>query len=79
MILKTIDTLCRVTLILASVIVLIPHADAEDLRLPAIFSDHAVLQRNAPIAIWGWGVLGKRTVWLLLKHGHCPLRKSGFV
>jgi len=23
-------------------------------RLPQIISDHAVLQRNAPIHIWGW-------------------------
>ena len=25
-----------------------------DVKLPAIFSDHMVLQRNAPIRIWGW-------------------------
>jgi sialate O-acetylesterase len=25
-----------------------------DITLPAILSDHAVLQRNAPIHIWGW-------------------------
>lgn len=34
-------------------------AMAEALRLPAIFSDHAVLQQKAPIAVWGWGEAGK--------------------
>ncbi len=34
-------------------------AMAEALRLPAIFSDHAVLQQKAPIAVWGWGEAGQ--------------------
>ncbi|MCB0638952.1 MAG: sialate O-acetylesterase [Lewinella sp.] len=28
---------------------------AANLTLPAIFSDHMVLQRNAEVTIWGWG------------------------
>jgi sialate O-acetylesterase len=31
-----------------------------DLRLPAIFSDHMVLQRDRPIPIWGWSDPGRR-------------------
>lgn len=31
-----------------------------DVRLPALFSDHMVLQRNAPIHIWGWADAGER-------------------
>jgi len=27
---------------------------AADLRLPSVFSDHMVLQREKPVAIWGW-------------------------
>ena len=27
---------------------------AADLRLPAVFSDHMVLQREKPVAVWGW-------------------------
>jgi sialate O-acetylesterase len=27
---------------------------AADLKLPAVFSDHMVLQRDKPIAVWGW-------------------------
>lgn len=34
-------------------------AQAEPLRLPAIFTDHAVLQQKAPIALWGWGEPGQ--------------------
>jgi sialate O-acetylesterase len=28
------------------------------LRLPAVFSDHLVLQRNCPIPVWGWAAPG---------------------
>ncbi|MBX7258290.1 MAG: 9-O-acetylesterase [Candidatus Hydrogenedentes bacterium] len=33
-------------------------AYAADLKLPAIFSDHAVLQQKAPVPVWGWGEPG---------------------
>ncbi|WP_432798564.1 sialate O-acetylesterase [Poriferisphaera sp. WC338] len=33
---------------------------AEGLRLPAMISDHAVMQADKPIAIWGWGEAGKK-------------------
>jgi sialate O-acetylesterase len=32
----------------------IPSVAFADVRLPAIFSDHLVLQAEAPIKIWGW-------------------------
>jgi len=31
-----------------------------ELRLPAVFSDHMVLQRDRPIPIWGWTDPGRR-------------------
>ncbi len=31
-----------------------------EVRLPAIFSEHMVLQRNEPIRIWGWANVGER-------------------
>ncbi|MCP4645194.1 MAG: sialate O-acetylesterase [bacterium] len=34
------------------------QAHAADLKLPAIFSDHAVLQQKAPVPVWGWGEPG---------------------
>ena len=27
---------------------------AADLKLPALFSDHMVLQRDKAVAVWGW-------------------------
>lgn len=30
-----------------------------DVRLPAIFSDHAVLQRDMPVSVWGWADAGE--------------------
>jgi sialate O-acetylesterase len=32
---------------------------AADLRLPALFSDHMVLQREKPVAVWGWADVGE--------------------
>lgn len=35
-------------------------ANAAGLRLPAIFADHAVLQQNASVPVWGWGEPGEQ-------------------
>lgn len=32
---------------------------AADVRLPALFSDHAVLQRDMPVPVWGWADPGE--------------------
>ncbi len=32
------------------------------LRLPAIFGDHMVLQRNTPLPIWGWAPPGEEVI-----------------
>ena len=31
-----------------------------DVRLPAVFSDHLVLQRDATVPVWGWAEAGER-------------------
>src|SRR5271154_3363327 len=31
-----------------------------DLRLSALFSDHAVLQRDRPLPVWGWATPGEK-------------------
>jgi sialate O-acetylesterase len=31
-----------------------------DVRLPAIFSDHAVIQKSAATAVWGWSAPGEK-------------------
>ena len=33
---------------------------AADVRLPAVFSDHMVLQREAPVPVWGWANPGEK-------------------
>jgi sialate O-acetylesterase len=35
-------------------------AKAQDLKLPAVFGDHMVLQCDKPIAVWGWAKPGER-------------------
>jgi sialate O-acetylesterase len=35
-------------------------AAAADVRLPAIFSDHMVLQQQMPLTVWGWATAGER-------------------
>lgn len=31
-----------------------------EIRLPAVFTDHMVLQRNSEVTLWGWGTPGGR-------------------
>ena len=31
-----------------------------EVSLPKFFSDHAVLQREAPIPVWGWAAPGEK-------------------
>jgi sialate O-acetylesterase len=33
-----------------------------DVRLPALFADHAVLQRDKPLPVWGWAEPGEKVV-----------------
>jgi sialate O-acetylesterase len=40
----------------------IPQSILAAVRLPAIFSDHAVLQRNMPVPVWGWAKPGEQIV-----------------
>lgn len=32
---------------------------AQDLKLPSVFGDHMVLQREMPVPVWGWGKPGE--------------------
>ncbi len=35
-----------------------PPSPATDVRLPVLFTDHMVLQRDTPITVWGWAAPG---------------------
>jgi sialate O-acetylesterase len=48
-------------------LLLISLAASAELRLPKLWSDHAVIQRDRPIHIWGWGDVGERVTATL--HG----------
>jgi len=50
-------------------------AEAE-VRLPAIFGDHMVLQRDAPLTVWGWADPGE-LVRVSLKADHVKTRADG--
>jgi sialate O-acetylesterase len=47
------------TLRLCIVFLLIAASAFADVRLPAFFSDHAVLQRDKPLPVWGWAAPGE--------------------
>src|SRR5271154_361032 len=38
-----------------------------EVKVPQVFSDHAVLQRDAPIHVWGWASPGEQVTVSLLK------------
>ena len=54
----------------ASLLLLSPAAALGQLRLPAVFSDHAMIQADKPIEVWGWAKPGAEvSVALLPKEG----------
>ena len=48
----------RLSLLLAALAVLAPTAARAQLRLPLLYSDGAVLQRDAEVPVWGWAAPG---------------------
>ena len=44
----------------AILLLLTASAAAADVTLPAIFSDHMVLQQQMPLGVWGWAAPGER-------------------
>ena len=51
------------------IIVLAAATARADLRLPAIISDHAMLQAGKPVAIWGWAEPGARIAVNFVRQG----------
>ena len=46
--------------LLCGIVLVLPVATAQaDVRLPAVFSDHMVLQREAAASVWGWADAGE--------------------
>src|ERR1700760_5116344 len=41
-------------------LLLITFTASAELRLPKVWSDHAVVQRDRPIHVWGWADVGSR-------------------
>ena len=48
------------TLALAGLAIFQAHSARGDVRLPAIFSDHAVLLSGAAVPVWGWADAGEK-------------------
>jgi sialate O-acetylesterase len=43
-----------------AILMLIAGKASAEIRLPNLLSDHAVLQRESPIHLWGWATPGAR-------------------
>ncbi|MFM8275362.1 MAG: sialate O-acetylesterase [Gemmata sp.] len=69
----------RRAVLLACAVLLAPAAAARgDVRLPAVFTDHAVLQRDKPLQVWGWAEPGEKvTVRLGAESGEAVAAKDG--
>jgi sialate O-acetylesterase len=52
------SNLTTISIAITSGVMLASHARA-DVRLPAMFSDHMVLQRDATVPVWGWAAPGE--------------------
>jgi sialate O-acetylesterase len=47
------------------VLLLISFTASAELRLPKVWSDHGVIQRDRPIHVWGWADVGQRVTAIL--------------
>jgi len=56
---------------------LIPAAARADISMPAIISDHAMLQADKPVAIWGWAEPGAKITVGFARQG-APTPESTF-
>jgi len=55
----------RVSIFLTAVLAftgVVCAAEQTSLKLPAVFGDHMVLQRNVPAPVWGWAAPGEKVV-----------------
>src|SRR5689334_2922445 len=41
-----------------------------EVKMPAIFGDNMVLQREMPVPVWGWAGAGEKVTVELLANGH---------
>lgn len=41
-------------IVMCPVVILVPRLGWAEIRLPSVFSDHMVLQRDTPVNLWGW-------------------------
>ena len=46
--------------VIAVLMLLVSSVCVGDVTLPRIFTDHMVLQRDRPIAVWGWAEPGEK-------------------
>ncbi len=68
----------KLTLVIALLFTPLAMTQAADLKLAAVFSDHMVLQRELPIAVWGWADPGESvTVSFAGKSGTGTAGKNG--
>ncbi|MDR2463910.1 MAG: hypothetical protein LBD30_09075, partial [Verrucomicrobiales bacterium] len=49
----------KYSLVIVAWLAVLPFADAE-VKLPAIFGDHMVLQQGVALPVWGWAEAGER-------------------
>ena len=60
------------------VTVLIPGLATANVRLPSVFGDHMVLQRDKPVTLWGWAEAGEQiTVSFADQHATATATDSG--
>ena len=65
------------TKLLALLLMLLPAARAE-VKLPAVFSDHMVLQRDLPVPVWGTAAPGEFLMVEFAKNCHFCIASMPF-
>ena len=57
---RRVTSLVALAVVAPCVVALCAAPAAAEVRLPAIFGDHMVLQQNVPVTVWGWADPGEK-------------------
>jgi sialate O-acetylesterase len=67
---KSIGKHAFISFILLGVVSLAPISAVANIKLPAIFTDHAVLQRDMSVPVWGWADPGEEVTVTIAGQNH---------
>ena len=76
---RTSRRLCRVKMLAVAASLILASRAVADVKLPAIFSDNMILERDMPVPVWGWAAEGEKVTVTLGGQGAGESGLSGSI